>query len=271
MQTVNKRQENMSNKKNTGLLRTAVICALLPVMLASCAKDEYYRDGGLADPDFDGSMMEYLDSKPGEFDTIAQIVRLAGLEEMFQSEDITFFAPSDLEVKRLIGYVTLRENDFNLNNELYRLNKDTVQVLSDVDSLIWKKYLQRHIFRGNNFLRDYPQVDYFLKQIYPGENYYSLNNAVLNIGVIYHEANNVKYAGYRQLAISYIPDVSNPTEDWITVEVSSSDIKPLNGVVHALSKGRMLPVQDEDVSAYLEVPIFGFDQFEFVSDVAASK
>lgn len=259
----------MSNKKNTGWLKIAIICVLFPLILASCAKDEYYRDGGKANPNFEGSMMEYLDSKPGEFDTIAQIVRLAGLEDMFQNEDITFFAPSDQDIKLLIGYVTPGESYLNLNNELYRLNKDTVEVLADVDSLIWKKYLQRHIFRGSNFLKDYPQVDYELKQIYPGENYYSLSNAVLNIGVVYHDANNVKYAGYRQLSISYIPDVSNPTDSWITVGVSSSDIKPINGVVHTLVKGRRVIVNGEE--GWLQLSNFGFNQLELINDVATSK
>lgn len=221
--------------------------------LASCSKDEYYRDGGLADPNFDGSMYEYLQSKPVEFDTIAQIIELAGLKETLENEEVTFFAPSDKEVKEQIGYVGWG----GLNDYLFFLGKDTIQTLDDIDSEIWRKYLMRYLFRGANYLKDYPQLDLNLRQIYPGENYYSLNNTVLNIGTIFYDANGVKYAGYRQLAISYIPDISRPNENWYTIKVASSDIKPINGVVHTLSK---------ENTRY-----FGFDPGEFNFDVAASK
>lgn len=42
--------------------------ALLTMVLfgiVSCKKDAYYKDGGLAQAKFDGSIMDYLDSKPG--------------------------------------------------------------------------------------------------------------------------------------------------------------------------------------------------------------
>ncbi|HYH57179.1 MAG TPA: hypothetical protein VD772_11235, partial [Anseongella sp.] len=138
---------------------------------------------------------------------------------------------------------------------------DTVRTLADVDSLIWKKYLERHLFRGSNRLSDYTQLDLNLKPIYPGDNYYSLNNTILNIGVIHHDANGVKYAGYRQLAISYIPDTSRPEDNWFTIRVSSSDIKPRNGVVHTLSREK-----EEGAPPFSSV--FGFDFFEFLNDVA---
>jgi len=234
--------------------KAVFVGVLFAAVLAACAKDDYYMDGGLANPNFDGNMLEYLDAHPGDFDTIAQLVRLAGLDEEFQTEELTFFAPSDREIKNLIGYVGRDQND--LNHRLYEMGKDTIRVLADVDSLIWKKYLERHLFRGANKLADYPQIDHSLRQIYPGQNYYSLNNTVLNIGVVYHDVNGIKYAGYRQLSISYIPDISRPDENWRTVMVSSSDIKPRNGVVHTLVK--------ENVE-------FGFDRFEFITDVAASK
>lgn len=233
--------------------KAVLMGVLFTAVFAACAKDDYYLDGGLADPNFDGTMLDYLDAHPVEFDTIAQLIRLAGLDEEFQTDEMTFFAPSDREIKNLIGFVG---RGGTLNQNLFNQGKDTIRVLADVDSLIWKKYLQRHLFQGSNKLADYPQIDHSLKQIYPGQNYYSLSNDVLNIGVVHHDVNGIKYAGYRQLSISYIPDISRPTEGWRTVMISSSDIKPLNGVVHTLSK---------------ENAEFGFRHSEFMDDVAASK
>ena len=216
-------------KRLTGLLS----CVLL--LSTACSKDDYYVDGGLADPIFEGSIMQYLESKPVQFDTIVQIIKLSGLEEQFQSDEFTFFAPSDENIKNLIGAL----DRGGVNASLYYLGRDTIKTLADVDSVIWRKYLERYMFTGKNKLMDYPQIDFSLLNIYPVQNYYSFSGQVCNIGVVYNDAevkdgeSSIKYMGYRQLHISYIPDVSFPTS-WVTVRVASSDIQPTNGVVHVL-------------------------------------
>lgn len=240
-----------STIKYVALLFTAT------VYFSSCAKDDYYTDGGRAVAEFDGSIMDYLDSKPREFDTIAQIVRLAGLEDKFKSEEFTFFAPRDEDIKSLIGSLT----SGGLNRELYNLGLDTIIELSDVDPYIWNFYLHRHIFNGKNKLADYPQVDYSLMNVYSGQNYYSQGDAVCNIGVVFNDARSsdgtsvLKYMGYRQLHIAYIPDMSNP-DALNPVRIASSDIQPHNGVVHVLD--------------YTQA-VFGFNNGNVTADIIQSK
>ncbi|MGN7987942.1 hypothetical protein [Pedobacter jeongneungensis] len=228
-----------------------MICAALLLLLNACKRDEYYIDGGRANPDYPGNMLQYLQAKKVPFDTVAQIVKLAGMEKQFTSEDFTFFAFDDDVVRRTIG--TIRTG--GLNTFLFYTGKDTVKTLDQIPPAIWKKYLQRYMFKGVNRLKDYPQIDLGLRSIYPGALYYDYNNSVANIGVNFSDANGVKYIGYRQLVFSYIPDVSKPNDNWITVPVASSDIKPTNGVVHSLSY----------TGAYL-----GFSQSEFWNDVFIS-
>ena len=210
-------------------------CILLGIGLlfftAGCKKDEYYLDGGKANANFKGTMLEYLKSRTVPFDTIASIVKLAGMEDVFNKEDITFFAPTDYEVREMIGSV---KKPNSLNFALYRNGKDTIKTLADIDGAIWAKYLQRHIFKGAKKLEDYPQFDPDLTAVYPGQNYYAYNNTAAKIGVIYGDVDGVKYIGYRRLTITYISDLSNPDQSFNTYRVSSSDIKPQNGVVHAL-------------------------------------
>ena len=216
-------------KKLTGL----IACIIL--LSTACKKDDYYVDGGLANPIFEGDVLAYLESKPREFDTIARIIKIAGMEEAFRKEEFTFFAPRDENIKSLIGTI----DRGGINELLYYVGRDTIKTLEDVDPEIWKKYLQRYIFQGKKKLMDYPQIDFNLLNIYPGQNYYSANNTVSNIGVVYNDAvssdktSSIKYMGYRQLHISFIPDVSQPSS-WITVKVASSDIQPTNGIVHVL-------------------------------------
>jgi hypothetical protein len=224
---------------------------LLMILFAACKGDEYYEDGGLAQAKFEGTVMQYLASKPVEFDTLVQVIKLAGMEQNFNNDEFTFFAPRDNSIKSMIG----RLDQGGLNKILYNEGRETIKVLADIDSLIWRKYLQRHMFKNKNKLMDYPQIDLAQQAIYPGQTYYAYDNTVCNIGVVYNDAGGIRYQGYRQLTISYIPDVSNPQANWITVPVSSSDIEPFNGIVHIL-----------DPRGY-----FGFSDGEMMSEIFDSK
>ena len=54
----------------------------------------------------------------------------------------------------------------------------------------------------------------------------------MNMGVVYYDANNVKYAGARQIIYSYVYDFT--IGDMKNAYVATSDIQPTNGVVHVL-------------------------------------
>jgi hypothetical protein len=215
-----------------------IVCSvILAITVSSCSKDKYYKDGGLANPVYNGTVLQYLQSNP-KFDTIVQVIKLAGMEKTFSTENITFFAPTDEVVRRTIGIVNgnipLLQN--RLNQALYDLNKDTIKTLSDISPVIWKKFLMRYIFKGKFLLKDYPQLDFDLRPLYPGGYYYGYNGDLSNIGVVFNSANSVRYAGYRQLCIAYIVDPSTPSNYYFqSAPVSTSDVQPSNGVVHVLA------------------------------------
>lgn len=223
------------------------ITFLLGILLwmSACKKDNYYNDSGTHDPLFKGSSMEYLDAVPFHFDTIAQVVRLAGMEELFKKDTLTFFSPTDRCVERLVN---------RMNDDLYALGHDTIVNLSDVPQFLWSEYLQQYMFHGKNTLKDYPQIDYNLLSTYPGQGYLSWNQRAMNIGVIYNDDNGVKYVGYRQLSIAYIPNPAKPMDNWNRVDVASCNIQTYNGVVHVL----------RDDHSY-----FGFDYGRFLADMIA--
>lgn len=266
----------MNKNKQRALLRRHLVNMVLGigiVLFAACGQDNYYTDGGQANPHFDGSIMAYLDAHPIQLDTIAEIVRLAGLEEVFDTEEFTFFAPRDEVITRLIGEVDYEGDDPILqilpgaNQYLYDLGLDTIRTLADVDSAIWRKYLERYMFRGRKLLKDYPQVDFDVINTFGGQNYFAYNNTVSNIGVVFNDAvtdagkpteTRLKYMGYRQLYISYIWNISDPDPaNWVQHRVSSSDIQPNNGVVHVL---------DFNIGGG-----FGFNRTEVIQDIIQSK
>jgi len=246
----------------------AILSVLLITVISSCKKDEYYNDGGKADPVFNGNIMQYLESND-KFDTIAQIVKLAGMEDVFKNENITFFAPTDEVIRQTIGLVNtdLPNVSGRLNQLLFDAGRDTIQTLSDVQPQIWKRFLTRYIYKGSHKLKDYPQIDFGLRELFPGSFYYTYDNEISNIGVVYNSVNGVKYVGYRQLALSYLADPSDPNS-LITAAVATSDIQPSNGVVHVLA----ITIQDKigELPTYFNANLFGFNS-EFFSEVMLSR
>ena len=216
------------NKLNKNVI-LLVVAILIISMAFSCKKYEHYIDGGTKDAKFDGTILKYLQSKPLYFDTLAQVVKLAGMEDVFNNDNITFFAPPDPTIGQAIR---------TLNKQLLLNGRDSVKTLTDIKPATWKTILSMYIFKGTNRLKDYTQVDTLALNTYKGQGYISYNTAPMNIGVVYNDAVSgtvrVKYAGYRQLMISYIPDLTKPQSFWTNALVSSSDINPTNGIVHSL-------------------------------------
>lgn len=265
----------MKNTIKRYIKPVAICSVLLTMMVASCKQDDYYQDGGKADPKFNGTVLQYLQSNP-KFDTIAQIVKLAGLEDMFSNEEITFFCPTDEVIRRTIGRVGGRPDFPNdpyingLNQFLFNQGKDTIRTFEDVPGSMWRKYMLRYVFKGKNVLKDYPQIDFNLKQLYPGGFYYTWNNDLCNIGVVYNPVNGVKYTGYRQLCISFVRDISNPNQSlFYTAAVATSDVQPTNGAVHVLAiSGNASSIGEILVSPLGDM--FGFGD-DFWIDVAFNR
>src|SRR5699024_1830405 len=200
---------------------------ILILGLSACQKSEdYYLDSGLAVPYFKGTTMDYLQSKPFYFDSVAFVAQLAEMDSLLAHDSVTFFAPTDRSILRLIKIT---------NDYLYAQRYDTIRTLQDVPRVVWQKYLSRYMFHGYYKLKDYPQINYDQLVKFPGQGYLSWDGTPMNIGVVYHDNNGVKYVGYRQLSIAYIPDLSAPTEGWFKAYVASSNILTDNGVVHVLS------------------------------------
>ncbi|SEO12043.1 hypothetical protein SAMN05192574_105379 [Mucilaginibacter gossypiicola] len=193
--------------------------------LAGCKKDSYYYDTGVHQAKYDGTILDYLKAKPFIFDSLVLAIKVAGMEDVFQKENVTFFAPPSSCIHKAI---------VNLNTDLRNNGKDTVSQLGQVQPQVWKDMLSEYLFKGTYLLKDIPQIDTLALSAFPGQGYVSYGGRTMNIGVFYNSANGVKYVGYRQLILSFIPDFSNPTVGLLNVPIATSDIQPTNGVIHAL-------------------------------------
>ncbi|HEU0227792.1 MAG TPA: hypothetical protein VFQ86_08645 [Arachidicoccus soli] len=203
-----------------------LICMLL-LVLSSCQKQKYYYDTGLSKAAYNGTVMDYLENNPYHlFDSVVKVIKLAGMENVFQSDSITFFAPADTCIYASIA---------NLNSQLVSRGKDTISDLAQLSPEFWKEEISLYLFSGVHRLKDYPQIDPSNMQVFPGGYYPSYNGKVMHVGVIFNTVNGVQYAGYRQLMIDYFTGSTPPTGylTWQTL-VASSDINPSNGIVHVL-------------------------------------
>ncbi|NGM62158.1 hypothetical protein G5B30_09550 [Sphingobacterium sp. SGG-5] len=213
------------------------------LLIAACNKEDYYQDSGIHDAVFNGDMMDYLDSKAKRpidlFDTLVQVIRHAGMEDVFRNEQITFFAVPDPSINSTLAA---------LNVFLYSSGQDTVKSFRSVKPEVWRYFLSQYIIRGDYGLIDFPQVDTTKLQSFSGQLYQTYNvDEPLNVGVIYHNLQNdgpdnsiieVPYKGPRQIMISYIPDFAEPKRNWINTLIASSNIKPDNGRVHVINYNR---------------------------------
>ncbi|MCH5598305.1 fasciclin domain-containing protein [Niabella ginsengisoli] len=211
---------------------------ILSLSMLSCKKD-YYVDSGIEDPRFDGSVMKYLEQDPFYFDTLVRVIKHAGLETTLQNETVTFFAPPDPCFDKIIKYV----NEFQLER-----GRDSVTRFEQIKPAVWKKYLSMYIFPSNRGLRDYNQIDTLALDTYRGNLLETIDNQVMNVGVIFNDAVNnngtsgdltddiiLKYKGYRQLMLSYLYDYGGTAGvSWFNAPVATSDIAPDNGRVHIL-------------------------------------
>ncbi|MGJ1433580.1 fasciclin domain-containing protein [Sphingobacterium spiritivorum] len=213
-----------------------ILTALL--VLASCNKDDYFSDSGVHDPKFNGNMMQYLDSKGQKpqdpFDTLTQIIRYAGMEDNFKNDRLTFFAPPDPTIRKALNY---------LNVVLYLGGQDTIKSYQEVKPVVWKSILSEYMIKGDFGLNDFRQVDTTALYAFSGQIFETYNETQpINVGAVYHDLNNngvvIKYAGPRQILLSYVPDYSRPTSSWVNTFVASSNIQPTNGRVHVLNYNR---------------------------------
>ncbi|MCF3110397.1 hypothetical protein LL912_16550 [Niabella sp. CC-SYL272] len=240
---------------NKNRIQLAIFVSLLLTM--ACGKKDYFEDTGKHAGTFNGTALQYLQSKPQYFDSLVKVIRLAGMEQQFSANNITFFAPADSSIRSALR---------KANEQLDRIGKPRITRLEEIAPAIWKKHLSKYLFSFVKSLNDFSQIDFANINTYAGQMYQSAGGVSMNIGAVYqdvllprkdnpNEYNVIKYAGARVLTISYLTSPFTPRDvgTWRTANVSSVNIKPVNGYVH------LVGIVGHD---------FGFSDTEFANDVA---
>lgn len=194
-------------------------------ILGSCQTDDYLVDGGKSNPYYDGTIMDYLESRDDAlFSDLVKVIKMTKWYEIFSDEnaDVTFFAPTDFSIDRSVSA---------LNNYLYNMNNmEKITDLSQVKKEVWEDMIEMYVLKGKYRLNDIAQIDTVALSTFPGQTNYTYDKKYkLTMGVCYGDANGIKYAGYRQIMCAS-QDYGFP----IYAYVSSCNIEPRNGIVHVL-------------------------------------
>ncbi|RZL08851.1 MAG: hypothetical protein EOO89_22175, partial [Pedobacter sp.] len=165
-----------------------------------------------------------LKSRPDYFHDLVDVIEYAGMNDVFEKEEVTFFAPTD----------------FSINNSMKLLNyywynvlgKDSITNINQIKPEVWKELLSLYVIKGKYVAKDIPQLDTTAMDAYSGQAYVSYGGRAMNIGLVHHDANGIKYAGYRQLLYSYVNDFV--VNDMTNAYVATSDMRTNNGVVQVI-------------------------------------
>jgi len=132
------------------------------IALASCNKESYYHDSGRHNPKFDGTVYDFIKSRPDLFDTLLRVIDFADMQDVLKNEKITFFAPPDASIRRSMH---------QLNNFLYLNGRDSIHSITQVDKSIWREFLSMYIIKEPLLLKDVPQIDTNNLEAFPGQGY----------------------------------------------------------------------------------------------------
>lgn len=190
---------------------------------SSCQGD-YLKDGGIVNPYYDGTVMQYLESRPDLFADLVGVIKNTQWESVLSDpkEEITFFAPTDFSIERSVDL---------LNKYLYEYRgMEKITSLDQVKREVWEDMISMYVIKGKYRLNDIAQIDTTALSTYPGQTNQTYNkNYKMTMGVCYGDANGIKYAGYRQIMYAY-PEGGES----VYAYVSSCNIEPANGIIHVL-------------------------------------
>ena len=209
------------------------IALIFAVVVSSCNRDEYLIDGGVASPELNMSTYEFLASRT-LFDTLVMAINKAGLRELLDKEEVTFFAPTNFSFKSHMDERT-RLGKTSTNNP------DYVFTFEDFTAEELRDSLQSYIFSGKIYRQDLTPQGYIFTALSGTQSRISLeprkdytDQLTTNPSYVYL----TRKRGLRWDAWD-AENVSNTEKD-VQVRIQTSGLISTNGVIHVLPNNHRL-------------------------------
>jgi hypothetical protein len=195
--------------------------ALIGVLFMAGCKDSYFADGGNLPADESGklnvSTMDYLTSHGAQFDTLARLIKLTGLETAVNAKGNTFLAPRDYSI----------HNFFKLLYPDPEKRPATLEAIPPAEMALIKQILEEYIIPDNEIVRSKLATTYSYATTYGGK------KARFNI-VTDDYLGNVNM-GAKYIIFSLNTSPAGQKEIYQSVQVATADLLSTNGVVHVLT------------------------------------
>ena len=212
------------------------IIYLLLVLLIGCEKDKGYYNQTVETIRFDGSIIEYLESKPGVFDSLLRVLERTQMNAALGSEEVfTLFAPTNPNFQLAIE---------NLNNTRREADRP-FEYLSSVDLNHLDTMMAQYIIPGA-----YPSDSMTTKDGLPLYDF--KYDRRMNAKLTSASASGFTQGGPKVIEYS---DTKNSqfVRDWITATTASINIEADNGIIHVLSASHVFGFNDF-VSRFTYIP-----------------
>lgn len=197
------------------------LLAIISVMCFSCQKQDFI-DTGKANGKHDCSILEYMKTDGYNWDTTILVIERAGLTELFEGNDpdnpqITFIGCTNHSIRRWMF-----NDGYNYTTWVY---KPSYFKVSEIPVEDCKNFILRHVIKGRYMKSDIPKGISFPKE--GGQDFSTLGDNELWLYTRTSPWGGIPDAGPTHLYVESYTEESK-------VDVASSDIECLNGVVHSL-------------------------------------
>lgn len=208
-----------------------ILFCIIALCFASCETQQDVIDTGVANPVFDGTIMDYLRSNEFNWGMTVKMIEKAELTDLFEGKDteypeITFLAFTTYSF-------------YNYTFPLYSGEGEPTdeELLELISKEKCKELILKHVFEGRIENKDLPVFDYDYKIFDPNQQgiieYTSLAGNKLWFTKKEMEIDNIQNSGVYNMAI-YSPLKR------VYVTLATPGILPENGVVHALDYSYIL-------------------------------
>lgn len=213
-----------------------LLISLLLFLFISCSKDKGFYNQTAETVKFDGNVLEYLQSKPGVFDSLLKVLDRTEMNTALSGDQpLTVFAPTNPSFQLAIENLNNTRRDADRPLE-YLLNVK----LSHLDTMM-AQYIIKDMYPSDSMMMKDGLPLYDFK-------YQRRMNAKLT------SATSSGFEGGGPKIIEF-SDTKNSqfTRDWITANSASINIEANNGIIHVLSSNHVFGFNDF-VSRFTYIP-----------------
>jgi len=197
------------------------------ILVSSCSKDSGYYNETFQKVTYDGTILEYLQSKPGVFDSLLTVLNRTKINTALSgNEKMTLFAPTNQSFQLAIQ---------NLNNTRREADRP-FEYLTNVDILHLDTMMAQYIIKGY-----YPSDSMLLKDGVRLQDF--KYNRTMNAKLTTASSSGFDAGGPKVIEYS---DTKNSqfTRNWITATSGSINIEAKNGMIHVLSDNHVFGFND---------------------------